>query len=140
MSFSVHIGRNCTSSLRSPNGSEKGVDHSRLCNGINVLMTALIPQVLRMSTDRACLQDRDPHDADSVVGQELHFDDRGPHKGQGEAANVGAHGSQPQLDPHLALQVQVADQHRQLHSQAEFSMPARRPYMSWSAFSSLAWY
>lgn len=47
-----------------------------------------------MSNGRARLKDGDAHDANSVVGQELDFDDGRPHKGQGDAADIGAHGRQ----------------------------------------------
>ena len=67
-----------------------------------------------MSKGWVHLKDGNAHDADSVVGQELDFDDGRPHEGQGDAANVGAHGRQAQLNPHFALQVEVAHKHRQL--------------------------
>lgn len=64
----------------------------------------------------AHLEDGYAHDAHAVVGQQLHFDIGCFNKGQGDAANIGAHGRQPQLDPHLALQVKIAHKHWQLHS------------------------
>jgi len=61
------------------------------------------------------LEDGDAHEPDVVVGQQLDLDVGGPHKGQGDGAHIGGHGGQSQLYPQLALQVQVAHQHRQLH-------------------------
>lgn len=49
-----------------------------------------------------------------VVRQQLHFDVGWANKCQGNSANVGRHGRQSQLDPQLALQVQIAHQHWQL--------------------------
>ena len=64
--------------------------------------------------ERTHLQDGDAHQAHAVVGQQLHFDGGRPHKGQRDGAKVGAHGRQPDLQPHLALQVQITDKHRDL--------------------------
>lgn len=61
------------------------------------------------------LDDRHPHEAHSVVGQQLHFDGRRPHKRQGDGPKIGGHRSQPDLQPQLALQIQIRHQHWYLH-------------------------
>jgi len=65
-----------------------------------------------------CLQDGDAHDAHAVVRQQLQADDGRAHERGRQAADVGRHGRQAQLQPQAALQVQVAHQHRQLRPRA----------------------
>ena len=83
---------------------------------------SVCPSIIEQSSTEssevaAYLDDGDAHDADVVVGQQLDFDGGGAHKGERDGANVGRHGCQPQLDPQLALQIQVAYQHRDLQHQ-----------------------
>lgn len=57
------------------------------------------------------LQDGYLHELDMVVRQQLDFDVGRAHKGQGDGADVRWHGCQAQLDPQLALQIQVTHKH-----------------------------
>ena len=87
--------------------------------------TAAAPAGAGVAGGRARLQDGDAHDAHAVVRQQLQADDGRAHECGRQAANVGCHGRQAQLQPQAALQVQVADQHRQLRrARAPGSAPA----------------
>ncbi len=66
------------------------------------------------ATASANLQDGDAHEADAVVGRQLHAYGGLPHEGKADGAHMGRQRRQPQLDPQLALQVQLAYQYGDL--------------------------
>lgn len=56
---------------------------------------------------KANLNNGNPHEPDPVVGQQLDFDGGVAHKRQSHSPEVGGHGGQPNLEPQLALQIQI---------------------------------
>ena len=71
---------------------------------------------------RTNLQDGDTHEADTVVGQQLHFDGGGTKESDAEGANVRGHGGQSDLEPQLASQVEIRHQHRDLQRPGQCSV------------------
>ena len=73
------------------------------------------------------------HEAHSVVGQQLHFDGWGSHEGQGHCAKVRRHGRQPDLQPQLALQVQIRHKHWNLQHTPHHNL--RFCFVLWESYS-----